>query len=808
MATLALGVIGALAMPANPVLGFEIGSAVGALLFPSQQTSSATLADAKASGGSYGTPIPSLYGENEYPAQIIYSTNFFQDGTQGGNKKFAGTQQWGISVLLLVCRSNQYITNASIQYQVWMDDVLLYDSQNTQTGFESVTAIRFHDGNASQTVDPLISANSPFQVAYRGNVTIAIEGINVSPFGNRTPNFKVKLLTPQLNLAQILEDFITDQSSLTGADIDVSECTGINVTGFNTPGKTPRIDPINGLCKMYFVDHVEVDGVIRFVPQGGAVAGTIQSVDLGASSGNAAETTPISEIDAQQADMISLLSVRYTASDQLFDTGSATERNPLVTKQNESQVTVPVTLDKPAAQNFVRAALYASYASRWKYAFALPPKYLKYVPSDPVLIPYLGNIQRVRLTEVDWQPNDPALKFQGISEDINTLNQFAEVAAVSSANIPRYYGFAPALPFVAWSGTEISDADVNAAGFYCGMAGLTTGLGATIYYTTDSTFTTGIVNAGRISQNSTFGTTTSTLATYPPGWDPYSTVYVSLQNYTATLVPADASAVPPSNIVKIGNEYLGFTTPTVYYASQYILSDLLRGYRSTPTSGHTTGDPFVFMDSTIQRITVPNSLIGVPIYIKIVSDNESISAVTAQPVTIAVPSGSPGQPTSVVAADPTYSGTTEYILFTAILPGLSVPAPGTTFNWEYSTDGGTTWSTAASSGPSYNSPGFTSGSMQVRAQQVNSLGASAWTTSLNISYSTSVSTVHFYRDSFTGNNTTTAWTLTHSPETASESVFVNDALQDPTTDYTLSGTTLTISPALPTGAKLRVLYSY
>ena len=98
--------------------------------------------------------------------------------------------------------------------------------------------------------------------------------------------------------------------------------------------------------------------------------------------------------------------------------------------------------------------------------------------------------------------------------------------------------------------------------------------------------------------------------------------------------------------------------------------------------------------------------------------------------------------------------------------------------------------------------------MQVRAQQVNSLGASAWTTSLNISYSTSVSTVHFYRDSFTGNNTTTAWTLTHSPETASESVFVNDALQDPTTDYTLSGTTLTISPALPTGAKLRVLYSY
>ena len=808
MATLALGIIGAIAVPANPALGFEIGAAVGALLFPSQQTSSATLADAKASGGSYGTPIPILYGENEYPAQILYSTNFFQDGTQGGNKKFSGTQQWGISILLLVCRSNQYITNSTIQYQIWMDDVLLYDSQNTQTGFESVTAVRFHDGNATQTVDPLISANSPFGVAYRGNVTIAIEGINVSPFGNRTPNFKVKLLPPQLNLAQILEDFITDQSPLTGADIDVTACTGINVTGFNCPGKVPRQDSITGLLKMYFVDQVEVDGLIRFVPQGGSVAGTFQTADLGASSGKSAESTPISEVDAQQADMISLLSVRYTASDQLFDTGSATERNCLVTKQNESQVTVPVTLDKVAAQNFARAALYGSYASRWKYAMALPPKYLKYVPSDPVNIPYLGTIQRVRLTEVDWQPNDPVLKFQAVSEDISTLLQYAEVAAVSSANIPRYYGFAPALPFYAWSGTEISDADVNAAGFYCGMAGLTTGLGATIYYTTDATFTAGVVNAGRISQNSIFGFTTSTLATYPAGWDPYSTVYISLQNYVASLVPADMSAVPPSNIVKIGNEYLGFTTPTVFYPSQYILSELLRGYRGTPTSGHTTGDKFVFMDSTIQRITVPNSLIGVIVYIKIVSDNEAISAVTAQAVTIAVPSGSPGQPTSVVAADPTYSGTTEYILFTAILPGLVVPAPGTTFNWEYSTDGGSTWSSAASSGPSYNSPGFTSGTMMVRAQQVNSLGASAWTTSLNISYTTSASAVHFYRDAFTGDNTTTNWTLTHSPASSSESVFVNDALQDPTTDYTLSGTTLTISPALPTGAKLRVLYSY
>lgn len=66
----------------------------------------------------------------------------------------------------------------------------------------------------------------------------------------------------------------------------------------------------------------------------------------------------------------------------------------------------------------------------------------------------------------------------------------------------------------------------------------------------------------------------------------------------------------------------------------------------------------------------------------------------------------------------------------------------------------------------------------------------------------------FQTDSFSGNGSTTNFTLTYTPASNSEvKVFQNGLLMTITTDYTISGTTLTMTTAPVTGQKLQVIYS-
>ena len=66
----------------------------------------------------------------------------------------------------------------------------------------------------------------------------------------------------------------------------------------------------------------------------------------------------------------------------------------------------------------------------------------------------------------------------------------------------------------------------------------------------------------------------------------------------------------------------------------------------------------------------------------------------------------------------------------------------------------------------------------------------------------------FNRDSASGNSSTTVFTLTNSPASTTEArVFLDGILQILTTDYTISGTSLTFVTAPATGQNITVLYS-
>ena len=66
----------------------------------------------------------------------------------------------------------------------------------------------------------------------------------------------------------------------------------------------------------------------------------------------------------------------------------------------------------------------------------------------------------------------------------------------------------------------------------------------------------------------------------------------------------------------------------------------------------------------------------------------------------------------------------------------------------------------------------------------------------------------YNRDSFSGNGSTTAFTLTNTPGAVAEvAVYIDGILQIVTTDYSISGTTLTFTSAPATGQDIKAIYS-
>jgi len=81
-----------------------------------------------------------------------------------------------------------------------------------------------------------------------------------------------------------------------------------------------------------------------------------------------------------------------------------------------------------------------------------------------------------------------------------------------------------------------------------------------------------------------------------------------------------------------------------------------------------------------------------------------------------------------------------------------------------------------------------------------------WSTTGLISAATSIY-ASAYADKFTGNGSTTSWTLSADPVTVNNlDVSLNGVTQTPTTDYTISGTTFTTTTAAPLGSILLVKY--
>ena len=135
-----------------------------------------------------GTPVALTHGRMRLGGQVIWSTHFKETATTTGGGKGAPprpettTFSYSVSVAMALCEGEIQTLG-----RVWADGTLVDRSELNLT---------VYTGAADQLPDPKMEAvEGPGAVpAYRGTAYVVIEDLDLSPYGNRLPQFSFEVV--------------------------------------------------------------------------------------------------------------------------------------------------------------------------------------------------------------------------------------------------------------------------------------------------------------------------------------------------------------------------------------------------------------------------------------------------------------------------------------------------------------------------------------------------------------------------------------------------------------------------------------
>ncbi|OAN84469.1 host specificity protein [Jannaschia sp. EhC01] len=141
-------------------------------------------------GAGEGAPIAQIYGRMRLGGHVIWATQFQERANTSGSGKGAPPQPqtttYSYSVSLAVALCEGEISRVS---RIWADGV--------EIDREAMTW-RLYKGTKDQMPDPLLEAveGDGAVPAYRGTAYIVFEDLDLSPYGNRVPQFAFEVVRP------------------------------------------------------------------------------------------------------------------------------------------------------------------------------------------------------------------------------------------------------------------------------------------------------------------------------------------------------------------------------------------------------------------------------------------------------------------------------------------------------------------------------------------------------------------------------------------------------------------------------------
>lgn len=419
-----------------------------------------------------------------------------------------------------------------------------------------------------------------------------------------------------------IERYGNNTVTLSGAISDICQKAGLAPTSFVLSGITQPLrgyvvtrrmsarEALEPLLGAYFIDAVESDGVLRFVPRGGAPVATIPYDDLGAAEGSGDPPVRIVEKRAQDVELPQRLDIVHVdpSRDHQMNTQHAARITDAIATREKHTRQLSISLSADEAKQIAERTLYNSWVERSGYRLSLPPKYLRLDPTDVITIPLPddGSL-KLRLNKTDFGGNN-IVACDAVAEDEGVYISTATGASPPVLNVPIYLS-GPISLFLMDLPMLRQEDDTIGLTYAFGVredAG-----GASLYRSPDQ-LAWEILGIG--DDGPTFGWATNILApsSAPWVWDEMNKIRVAVAQGTLDS-KTELEVLNWANVALLGDEIIQWKTATLLTAGAYELSGLLRGRRGTEAAMHThkLGERFVVLSPDgIFRAILPQTEVG------------------------------------------------------------------------------------------------------------------------------------------------------------------------------------------------------
>lgn len=135
-------------------------------------------------GSSEGAALARVFGRTRIAGELIWSSRFLESVSServGGKGGGASVREFSYSVSLAIALCEGEVARIG---RIWADG---------QPVDQGGMTVRLHRGTEDQLPDPLIEAIEGAAPAYRGTAYVVLENLDLTPFGNRIPQFNFEV---------------------------------------------------------------------------------------------------------------------------------------------------------------------------------------------------------------------------------------------------------------------------------------------------------------------------------------------------------------------------------------------------------------------------------------------------------------------------------------------------------------------------------------------------------------------------------------------------------------------------------------
>jgi len=441
------------------------------------------------------------------------------------------------------------------------------------------------------------------------------------------------------------------RAGLTVDQIDVTQISNILINGYLLTNQTDAKSALQNPFAAYFVDAVESDFKLKFVPRG-ANASVLQipESDLGL----VADKAELQETYVQQADLPKSVSVTFIdpTIDWQQNTALKARSARAVKTKSTATLALPMVLTPVEARAIAEKSLYLAYYERRPYDFNLwKMAYAVLDPTDVVQFVYEGKVYQMRIVNTSLGVNY-SLTLSGVSEDLNAYTSVT-VAGIA-AGVPSESGV-PVLPTVLamldvpYLEDSDASADRSQTGFYW-WSSSGKGWPGDVLYKSDDDITFDSIDSTVV--RTVYGNILGTLGDPPVlwSWDTINTLTVQLADTTASLSgTTDLAVLNGANPLFVGGELIQYVNAVQNMDGTFTLSRLLRGRRNTEYAayGH-AADELIFDPTTgIKHDAAPLAIIGLLRYYRGVTIGQTVTSAPDYDFTINANDLKPAMPVHI-----------------------------------------------------------------------------------------------------------------------------------------------------------------